>query len=302
MTYSIVARDPATGAMAVAVQSHAFRTGALVPWLEPGVGAVASQAFVQRAHGPRGLFHLQSGLDAASTLAELEREDEGWDLRQIGLVDRKGRVAIHTGSRCLEVTGAVMGEQFCVQGNMLRSQSVCQDLADAYCAASGSFASRLVSGLEAAEAAGGDARGRQSAGLVIVSGVRGDRPWEQMLVDLRVDDHPNPLAELRRLLAVDSAMKLSESKIPNAVKTGDRDALEGYLDQVRKAMPGNPEVMFWTAISLLHAGQLDPAVELFDEAIRSDAGWRDLLERLPKAGILSVDPSVVASLLQRLDH
>lgn len=200
MTYSIVARDPATGMLGVAAQSHFFAVGSIATFAEPGVGTIASQAFASRQYGPLGLELLRAGAGAADVLDALLRLDPRRAIRQVGVVDATGVAAGFTGDGCVVHAGHATGPGFSVQGNMLAGGAVWGAMADAYQAADGDLAGRLLAALDAAEAAGGDARGRQSANLLIVDGRRSATPWHSVLFDVRVDDHPEPLAELRRLV------------------------------------------------------------------------------------------------------
>jgi uncharacterized Ntn-hydrolase superfamily protein len=198
VTYSLVARDAATGELGVAVQSRSFGTGAACPWARAGVGAVATQSFTLRSYGPRALDLMAAGNSPAEALAALTAEDELRDFRQVAIVDAQGRVEAHTGAACIASAGSVAGADFSAQGNMLRTDGVVPALAASFERAEGSLAERLLDGLEGAEAAGGDFRGREAGGIVVVPGETAD-PWERV-IDLRVDNHPEPLRELRRLL------------------------------------------------------------------------------------------------------
>ncbi len=202
MTYSILARDPETGAIGIACQSHFFGVGRLVGWLEPGVGGVATQAFVNVGLGPQGLDRLRAGQSARATLDALVGDEALAAYRQLAVVDATGEVAGFTGDRCVPGAGYRYGHQVVAHGNMLASDAVYESMVDAYESGTGTFPERLLAALRAAEDAGGDARGSQSAMMRVVSGQRSERPWEETLVDLRVDDHPDPVAELGRLLAV----------------------------------------------------------------------------------------------------
>jgi uncharacterized Ntn-hydrolase superfamily protein len=204
-TYSIVARDAQTGQLGVAVQSHWFGVGRLVTWAEAGVGAVATQAMVQVRYGPLGLERMRQGLSAQEALAELLAADDGRELRQVAMVDAGGDVAAHTGSQCIAEAGQETGAGFSAQANMMATQQVWPAMARAYREACGDLAERLLSALDAAQAAGGDLRGKQSAAMLIVGAERGPEPWAGVLLELRVEDHPEPLAELRRLVTLQRA-------------------------------------------------------------------------------------------------
>jgi uncharacterized Ntn-hydrolase superfamily protein len=205
MTYSFVARDPETGELGVGVQTRAFRVGGGVPWAE--AGAIATQSFTDAGYGVHGLELLRAGKSPADTLAGLALADPDRDLRQVGMVDAEGRSAAHTGAACIAEAGHLTGDGWSAQANMMRSAEVWPAMAEAFAAASGTLAQRLLAALDAAEAAGGDFRGRQAAALLVVEGERGGRPWDQRVSNLRVDDHPEPLVELRRLLAKEEAYR-----------------------------------------------------------------------------------------------
>jgi uncharacterized Ntn-hydrolase superfamily protein len=277
VTYSIVARDPATGQLGVAVQSHWFSVGSIVPWARPGVGAVATQANAEIAYGPRALELLASGMDPAGALQELVADDPGAAGRQVAVVDAEGRVAAHTGAACITFAGHVAGKGVCCQANMMASDRVWPAMLEAFASATGSrLANRLLDALVAAEAQGGDVRGRQSAAIVVVPGE--GEPWEAV-VSLRVEDHSDPLGELRRLVSLHDAYTLA----------GEADALvnEGrHLEAARlyrdasALSPGNPELRFWAGLGAAQAGELDAGVQDVRAAIAAHAGWRDLLDRL----------------------
>src|SRR5438128_9601738 len=204
-TYSIVARDPATGELGVAVQSHWFSVGSIVSWAEAGVGAVATQSFVDPSYGKTGLDLMRAGRSAPDVLRDLLAADEAREVRQVAMIDAHGRVAAHTGSRNIAEAGHFAGANFSVQANMMLNGQVWPAMAKAFERARGDLAERMMTALEAAQAAGGDIRGKQSAALIVASGKSTGRPWVDRLFDLRVDDHPEPLKELRRLLTLQRA-------------------------------------------------------------------------------------------------
>ena len=279
MTYSIVARDPATGELGVAVQSHYFAVGPVVPWLRPGIGAVATQAMVDVSYGPKALERLASGRSPAEALAELTADDSRAHTRQVAIVDATGAVATHTGDRCIAEAGHRDGEGWTVQANMMTNATVPDAMAAAYTGAierGDDLATRLLAALDAAEAEGGDIRGRQSAALVVVSGDPDTPHWDR-LYDVRVDDALEPLTELRRLVAV-----------RRAYLTFDSD---------HAALGGNPELRFWKAIGLATAqGKVDEARAVLDAIYAQDERWRELLRRLPAAGTFPDDPALLAAL------
>lgn len=289
MTYSIVARDPATGELGVAVQSHWFSVGAVVSWAEPGVGAVATQANVEIAYGPRMLDALRAG--AARPDAALQRllaEDGAAAHRQVAAVDAVGNVAVHTGETCIGHAGHVTGPAVSCQANMMRSADVWPAMLAAYTGTSGPFAERLLAALDAAEAAGGDARGRQSAVLLVVPS-EGER-WRTS-VDLRVDDHPEPLAELRRLLGLQRAYAAA-SKADGLVAKGRHEEAAALYLRACELAPDSAELRFWSGLAAAESGKMERAVDDVQAAIAVESGWRALLERLP----VDVAPSAGAVL------
>jgi uncharacterized Ntn-hydrolase superfamily protein len=275
-TYSIVARDPRTGELGVAVQSHWVAVGPIVPWLRPGVGAVATQSIAEPAYGPRVLDRLAGGARAREALGELVGDDELARFRQVAVVDADGDVATHTGDGCIAYAGHEAGHEFSAQANMMASPEVWPAMAHAFEAAAGSLARRLLAALHAAEARGGDARGRQSCAL-LVAPAQGE-PW-QRTVDLRVDDHPEPLAELDRLLDLSDAYALATEGDDLVGQGRHEEAGERYRSASALA-PGNHELLFWAGLAAAQAGDLPTALERVREAIRLQPGWRELLGRL----------------------
>lgn len=294
-TYSIVARDSVTGQLGVAVQSHWFSVGALVPWAKAGVGAVATQSFVEASYGPLGLELMRLGRSAQQALAALAATDEGRDVRQVAMVDARGRVAAHTGENCIFAAGHHTGAQYSVQANLMENPTVWDAMARAYENAEGDLAERLLAALEAAETEGGDIRGRQSAALLIVGGEPTGRPWRDRLFDLRVEDHPQPVAELRRLVDLQRAyLKLNEGD--EAWTAGDP---EGALAAYRAALSlvpdaaTNGETAFWVGITLAGGGDPEGALPFLQRAYARDPRWAELVGRLPAAGLLPEDPALI---------
>jgi uncharacterized Ntn-hydrolase superfamily protein len=284
-TYSIVARDPATGDLGVAVQSHWFSVGALVAWAEPGVGAVATQSFVEPAYGPRGLALLREGIAPADALATLVAADAAAAVRQVAFVDAQGRAAAHTGARCIAHASHHTGDGYSVQANMMAGDQVVPAMRQAFEAATGDLAERMLAALDAAQAAGGDIRGCQSAAILVVGGRRTDTPWAARKLDLRVEDSPAPLAELRRLVTLARAYDhMNQGDL--AVEKND---LKGALDHYGAAarmVPGNAEMIYWQAIALAGHGQAAAAAPLLRRAFADDPAWIELTRRLPPAGLL----------------
>jgi uncharacterized Ntn-hydrolase superfamily protein len=311
MTYSIVARDPETGELGVAVQSHFFAVGSLVSWAEPGAGAVAAQAVVDPALGRCGLELMRNGASAPEAMHRLLAEDPHEAYRQVGMVDRFGRTAVHTGGRCIEAAGHRLGEQMSAQANMMRGATVPDAMAAAYSEARGDLANRLVNALEAAEREGGDVRGSQSAALLLVAGQPGDsppplgkqaarppaQPLYAQLFDLRVDDHTDPVGELRRLLELKRAYNRVDVADELAAGGDMELALEHY-EAAHEAQPDNAELAFWHGVALAGTGREDEARGLLGQAFRAGDGWRDLLKRLPAAGLLPDDPALVERLVR----
>lgn len=285
MTYSIVARDPTTGAFGVAVQSHAFAVGPRVPWLDPSAGAIATQALTNVEFGPRGLELLRIGWSASDALDALVSSDPEAENRQLGIVDGSGRVAAHTGAACIRDCGHVIGDGYVVMGNLLRTPDVWPAMAAAYeASASSPFWERLLSALEAAEAAGGDVRGRQSAALVIVRD--GAEPLGSV-VNVRVDDHADPLVELRRLATLSEAYRL----VSPAADDGVVSQAARYA-AARLLAPGALEVVFWEAVRLAAEGDIGAARRELAIATEVDPTWAEAFRRVASAGLAGTDPGV----------
>jgi uncharacterized Ntn-hydrolase superfamily protein len=284
-TYSIVARDPITGQLGVAVQSHYFSAGSVVTWAEAGVGAVATQAFGDPAYGKLGLDLMRAGKSAPDTLAGLVASDSMQVLRQVAMVDAKGQVAAHTGSTTIPEAGHLVGDGFSVQANMMLKNSVWPAMAEAYRGASGELADRLLAALDAAEAEGGDIRGRQSAAILIVEPKSTGRPWHDATFDLRVDDAPEPLVEIRRLVAVRRAyihMRLGNE----AAQRSDLEATEREFTAAERLVGDNPEMRYWHAIALLGLGKIDDGLAILREIGNRDRNWIELTLRLPNLLLL----------------
>lgn len=281
-TFSIVARDAATGDFGVAVQSRRFNVGPVVPWGEAGVGAVATQAFAEIGYGPRALDLLRGGLGAKEALERLLAADPAAAVRQVAVVDARGEVAVHTGGGCLPFAGHRAGDGFSVQGNLLASERVCDAMARKFERTRGAFAARLVAALEAGEDAGGDARGRESAALLVMRAVSADEPWRNRAVDLRVENHRKPIAELQRLLPIHEAFAALDAA-SRALGEGRVDEARGLGAEALRRGKGHDEVAFWVGTFLGRIGDDDAAVLALRGALRRNARWRKLLERLPEA-------------------
>jgi uncharacterized Ntn-hydrolase superfamily protein len=277
VTYSLVARDASTGELGVAVQSHWFSVGSIVSWAEAGVGAVATQSVAERAYGPRLLELMAAGANPPDALEGLLAEDSSARVRQVACVAADGRVAAHTGDGCIPDAGHVEGDGFSAQANMMRSPEVWPQMAAAFEVAEGPLARRLITALDAGEAAGGDMRGRQSAALVVVPAA--GEPWRK-LVDLRVEDDPDPLGELHRLLDLRDAYELADEGDALAGR-GDHDAAGERYRAASKLAPGSTELRFWAAIADVRAGDRDGGLERIRELIAEEPGWADLIRRVP---------------------
>ncbi|QIX63295.1 DUF1028 domain-containing protein [Hymenobacter sp. BT18] len=296
-TFSIVARDPKTGDLAVAVQSHWFSVGTSVSWAEAGVGAIATQSFTNKSFGPRGLALLKSGKTAQQTLDELLRTDEGRDVRQVAVVDSKGNVAVHTGAKCIDMAGQQTGAQFSVQANMMLTDEVPGAMARAYeQGAALPFPERVLAALDAAQAAGGDVRGRQSAALLVVRAQTSTAPWDDRLIDLRVDDAADPLKELRRLLQLHRAYEHMNAGDLAVEKNDVPGAIREY-EAAEKLFPDNLEMRYWHAISLANKQQVPAALKLLRPIFKQDPNWRTLTQRLPKVGLLTVSEAELQQIL-----
>ncbi|HTE53966.1 MAG TPA: DUF1028 domain-containing protein [Kofleriaceae bacterium] len=288
-TFSIVARDPATGDLGVAVQSHWFAVGSTVTWAEPGVGAVATQSFVDPAYGPRGLALMRGGSPPADALAKLLAADAAREVRQVAFVDASGRAAAHTGGKCIEHAGHHVGAGYSVQANMMGTDRVVPAMSRAYEGARGDLAERLMSALEAAQAAGGDIRGCQSAALLVVSGTRSEKPWADTRFDLRVDDSPDPIGELRRLLRLARAYD-HMNRGDAAVEKGDMNGALDHYGAAARMSGGDSEMLYWQAVALAAHGDIDHALPLFRRVFADDPRWIELTRRLTRPGILPDTP------------
>ena len=295
-TYSIVARDPQSGQLGVAVQSHWFSVGSLVPWAQAGVGAIATQSFVEVRYGVSGLELMASGLSATRTLDALLAADSNPAVRQVAMIDASGQTATHTGESCIEYAGHLSGENFSVQANLMLAPGVPQAMAEAFQQAGGSLAERMLAALEAAQGAGGDLRGKQSAAILVVSGKSSGRSWQDRPVDLHVEDSPQPLLELRRLLTLNTAYG-HMNQGDHALESGDMEAALAEYGRAEALQPDNLEMQFWHAVSLVNAGRIDAAVAMFATVFRGGAQWRELVPRLAQAGLLQAD----AAVLKRID-
>lgn len=297
-TFSIVARDPLTGEMAVGVQSHWFSVGTAVPWGQAGVGVVATQSFVNKAYGVKGLELMKQGKTASEALQILTEGDQGREVRQVAMIDTNGIVAAHTGNQCIDFANHIVGKYYSVQSNMMLNNTVCAAMAKAYDKSEGlPLAERVLAALNAAQKAGGDIRGKQSAALLVVAGRATDKPWDDRLIDLRVDDHAQPLTELERLLKLFRAYE-HMNKGDIAVELNDMPlAMEEY-GEAMKMFPSNLEMQYWTAITLANNGEIKKAATMLQKIYIADPNWRELTKRLPKVKLLNVGAAELKELVK----
>jgi uncharacterized Ntn-hydrolase superfamily protein len=319
-TFSIVARDPVTGQMGVAVQSHWFAVGQIVPWAEAGVGAVATQSFVDPSYGKLGLDLLRAGKTAPAALRALLGGDASCEVRQVGMVDPSGNVATFTGNRDILAAGGIAsgatgsadipcgafggtlatGRDFAVQANLMANDRVWPAMAKAFSESKGDLAERMLAALDAAQGVGGDIRGKQSAALIVVNATSTGRAWQDRLFDLRVDDHPTPLAELRRLVALQRAYNHMNAGDLAVEHKDNEGALREYsaAEQIAATTTGIPqsryaEMIYWHAVALANMARVDESLPLFAKAFQLEAGWRELTPRLVRSGLLPDDPKLI---------
>jgi uncharacterized Ntn-hydrolase superfamily protein len=295
-TFSIVARDTVTGDLGVAVQSHWFSVGSLVTWAEAGVGAVATQSFVDPAYGPLGLELMRAGKTARQALDALLASDPGKDVRQVAMVDAHGIVASHTGSKCIQSAGHVTGSNYSVQANLMLNDKVWPAMSRAFEASRGDLADRMLAALDAGQSVGGDIRGKQSAAILIVKGTSSGRPWADRVMDLRVEDNAEPLKELRRLIAVQRAYThMNNGDL--AVEHNDVDGALREYSSAEAMFPDNLEMKFWHAVALVNVGRVEQSLPMFGEIFARDTNWATLIPRLPASGTLTADQKVIDRIL-----
>jgi uncharacterized Ntn-hydrolase superfamily protein len=285
-TFSIVARDPVTGDLGVAVQSHWFSVGSVVTWAEPGVGAVATQAFAEASYGPKGLALMRDGVAPADAIAQLTAADPQSASRQLGFVDATGRAASHTGAKCIAFASSKTGDGYAVQANIMANDKVVPAMAQAFETTKGDLADRMLAALDAAQAAGGDLRGCQSAAIIVVSGKKTDKPWAEKKLDLRVEDSAAPLKELHRLVTLARAYDHMNQGDAALEKQDIAGAAEHYTTATRME-PNNTEMAFWAGVSLA-GGQYDAGLPLVRRALKADPVYVELLKRV-------VDPPALIS-------
>ncbi|MGJ5643323.1 DUF1028 domain-containing protein [Formosa sp. S-31] len=286
-TYSIVARDSVTGNMAVAVQSHWFSVGSVVIYGQAGVGVVATQALVNPSYGPNGLKLMSEGKSPKAALEELLTEDEGQMYRQVAFLNGNGDVAAHTGDLCIGEAGHYVGKNFSVQANMMLKNTVWKAMAKAYETTKGDLSTRIIAAMKAAEAEKGDIRGSQSAAIKIVKAESTGNSWEDTVMDLRVEDHENPVAELERLIGIQKAYDFM-NKGDVAMEKGDSKLAEELYLSAQKLYPDNIEMQYWYGINLLNNKEFDRAHKVLKPIFKKDNNWKILTGRLMDSKLLSI--------------
>ena len=297
-TYSIVALDETTGELGVAVQSHWFSVGFLVPWAKAGVGAVATQSFVKVDYGPDGLQLMESGITAVDALKTLTSKDDGEAVRQVGMIDIKGNVAAHTGSRCIKYAGHIVGENYSVQANMMANGTVPKAMAVAFEKTKGDLADRMMAALEAAEVEGGDIRGKQSAAMVIVSGEPSGVDWKDTKLSLRIEDHPTPLIELKRLIRVHRAYQHANMG-DHYMETEEIDKALIEYSKAAEYYPENAELPYWSAVALANGGRIEEALPVFQSVFERNPDLKTMTPRLVKSGLLPDDKSLISKIMNQ---
>ena len=297
-TYSIVAYDETTGELGVAVQSHWFSVGTVVPWAKAGVGAVATQSIAEPSYGPKGLALMEQGIPADKALQSLLLKDSGENVRQIGMVDAKGNVGAHTGARCIRYAGHKIGKHYSVQANIMEKPTVPNAMSNAFENTKGDLAERMLAALEAAEQEGGDLRGKQSAALLVVSGTPTGDVWKDRIVDIQIGDHQDPLGELRRLLNISKAYHHAQKGDEYMEKDEMDLALQEY-SAAAKLYPENPELPFWTAVTLAQTGELEKALPIFKDVFEKNENLRELIPRIVESGFLKDDKKIVQQILNQ---
>jgi len=294
-TFSIVAFDLSSKELGVAVHSRYFSVGSVVPWAEAEVGAVATQSFVNVSYGPRGLQLLKEGLTVDEVIDRMTKDDEAKEYRQLGIIDSKGNANAFTGKKCLEWAGSKVGKNYAAQGNILAGEEVVKNMGRKFESSRGDLANRLVAALQGGDKAGGDARGRQSAALLVVKKGFGRAGYGERYIDLRVEDHPNPIEELKRLLKLHRVYSLIDESEDKLTK-GD---FEAAILAVRKAIKLNPNVddaHIDLGILSLKLGKKKEAVGAFREALRLNLKMKKLIRQLPNVGLMEPDEEIFAEL------
>ncbi len=297
MTYSIVARDPKTGEMGVAVQSHYFSVGSVVTWARAGVGAVATQAMAEVSYGPLGLQLMAAGKSAHEALGALLKADRKAENRQVAMVDATGGVAAHTGSKCIPQAGHVTGDQVSCQGNIMRNERVWKAMHKAYeKRARSPLAERLVAALEAGEAAGGDARGKQSAAILVVSPQLFPNEWSGRTIELRVEDHPEPVPELARLLRYQRGYEWVSKGDDLLTSEKYSEALKAYSKGL-ELVPEVLELKYWVGLSMLKTKEKDRGIRMLKEVFAEDENWVKITKGIIRTRAPPLSQAVVRKLL-----
>ncbi len=290
MTYSIVAWDTETGHFGVAVQSHWFAVGRIVPWAEAGVGAVATQSFAEGSYGPLGLDLMRRGKTSRQAMDALLLADDEREVRQVAMIDANGDAAAFTGADCLSAAGHMEGEGFSVQANIMERDTVWPAMADAYVRARSDLADSMMAALRAAQHEGGDLRGMQSAAMVIVAAESTGKEWKDRLLDLRVEDHAAPLDELARLIHRWRAYERTE-RAEDAELAEDKEAALSERLAALELEPDHPEIAFWAAVALADAGRVDEARAALAPVRPVGARWSELLRRAIADEAIELDPA-----------
>jgi len=291
-TFSIVARDSATGELGVAVQSHYFSVGPIVPWAAAGVGAVATQSLVLVDYGPNGLELMRSGMTARQALDSLLAADAHNEGRQVAMVDAKGTVAAYTGKNCIPDAGHRTGNQYSVQANLMANPTVWPAMAEAYEKAKGDLGERLLQALEAGQKAGGDIRGKQSAAILVVRAQSTGKPWRDWVYNLRVEDNEEPIKELRRLVRLQRAYNLNGQGDDYIAEKKTVEAMKAY-EAAAALAPEVVELQFWAALTMYTNGREADGLKLFREVFSRERLWVDLIPRLAKVGLFPDDPKKI---------
>ncbi len=300
-TFSIVARDRVTGEIGVAVQSHWFSVGSVVPWAEAGVGAVATQSFVDASYGKLGLDLMRVGKSAPDTLKALLAGDTSREVRQVAMIDAQGNVDAWTGKMDIQAAGHHVGKDYSVQANLMANNRVWPAMAQAFEATKGDLAERMLAALDAAQGAGGDIRGRQSAALIVVSGKSTGRAWADRIFDLRVDDSSEPLKELRRLVTLQRAYNHMNAGDLAVEKKDNEGALREY-GAAEKLVPDNAEMVYWHAVALVNMGRVEESLPLFRRVFAMDRNWATLTPRLVNSGLITSDPKLIERIVKLADE
>ena len=286
-TFSIVGFDPVTKDLGVAVQSRYFSVGPVVPWAEAEVGAVATQSFVNVSYGPKGLELLRRGLTVEEVIDKLTRADKGREMRQLGIVDARGNAAAYTGKKCMEWAGSFVGENYSAQGNILANERVARQMGRRFESSKGDLADKLVAALEGGEASGGDARGRQSAAILVVRKGKGRGDFGDRLVDLRVEDHTDPIAELKRLLKLHRVYYLIDEAETQLALKQTKKALATIRNAIRLD-PRSDDAYLDLAIMYVKIGEMEKAKEAFRQTVCLNPRMEGVIKQLPKVGVIKV--------------